>query len=246
MGPSYSVSVHAWVFPTRLDAIEAMATMLAAEANDVMLLETLSIEVRGTSMTAHLRFNRETITCSIGSGSLLEYVGAVPLQLDTAESCAMRGFGLVAKAVEVGLYRSVVRERSYDAAVMLPITSTPCEGPTQARLLRHNPFGIQVSWVSPVQTSSSLPGTVLVELAPFSKTFWDRYKDMWWFERGHLSIVQRLYRVVHRGTLSEEPSTIVLTDVHAAALRVTIFNHDHVGTYCPPYYTTVYQGATIL
>ena len=124
MGPSLSVSVHAWVFPTRLDATEAMATMLAADAGDVALLETLSIEVRGSSMKAHLRFNRETLTGNIGGGRLLEYVGVVPLQLDTVESCAMRGFGLVAKAFEVGLYRSLVRERSYDAIVLLPVTSS--------------------------------------------------------------------------------------------------------------------------
>ncbi|OQR92340.1 ubiquitin fusion degradation protein [Achlya hypogyna] len=229
LAPPSVVDVHAWVFPTRLDAVETMAATIAAET-DVALLGTMPIELLGATKVV-IRFNRATVSSHVDVGAIA-YVGAVPLYLDATESVAKEGFGLVVKEIEVALFRGVLRERTYDRTFLVPVTYSPCVAPAQVRLVRHNPWGLQVAWTSPAQEDAARPCMAMVELAPFSKTFWDRYKDIWWFERGHLSIVHRIYRVVHKG--QSPNNTIVFTDVHAAAVRVTILNQDHAGTYCDP------------
>ena len=42
---------------------------------------------------------------------------------------------------------------------------------------------ISVTWKVDDQTLCKSPIYFVVEMAPFSKTFWDRYSEVWWFDR---------------------------------------------------------------
>ncbi|KAF0775178.1 hypothetical protein AaE_001122 [Aphanomyces astaci] len=98
-------------------------------------------------------------------------------------------------------------------------------------VLQHTTRHVEVAWtVNPPTTGGSPPPYFVVEMAAFSDTFWRRYSNMWWFDRANLSVVHRMYKVTHMGAYHHTHVHIV-TDVHAASIRIAACNLDSFGEY---------------
>ncbi|OQS03370.1 hypothetical protein THRCLA_04329 [Thraustotheca clavata] len=193
-----TIDIYAWICPTRLDCVDKITSILASETN-LTLLTTLAIEVTG-QMELSMRLNRDVVNEQLKIGCM-KSLGVIRLQV--SPKLFQQNYNSIVAELEIALHRE-------------------CQATSRVRLGEHNKYSVQISWSSQAQQH---PSYVIVELAPFSKTFWDRYKDIWWFER--------LYQVAHKEITGGNSATIY-TDVHAAAIRVAIFNQDHTTTYSDP------------
>ncbi|KAG7393347.1 hypothetical protein PHYPSEUDO_009551 [Phytophthora pseudosyringae] len=75
------------------------------------------------------------------------------------------------------------------------------------------------------------PYFYVVEMAIFSPTFWRRYDQTWWFDTTKTSVIDGMYKVVHRGFGTK---VAISTSAYAGCVRVARCSIDCFGDYSEP------------
>ncbi|GMF12410.1 unnamed protein product [Phytophthora lilii] len=70
-----------------------------------------------------------------------------------------------------------------------------------------------------------------IEMAIFSPTFWRRYDQTWWFDKTKTSVIDGMYKVVHRGFGTK---VTIFTSAYAGCVRVARCSIDCFGAYSEP------------
>ncbi|KAF0719473.1 Aste57867_1009 [Aphanomyces stellatus] len=212
-----SIDLVLWLCPTRLECCKRIV-----DNADTRLVECSAVHVLGDASELTATCLSASLVARVRAGEST-CVGTMRVALADADGRTMQGFGLA--FVEMALHVDQVKS---SCELLLSLLYHDCKPVLGCKLLRHVHQGIDVAWAFK-GTPGQQPVYFVVEMAVFSKTFWDRYKDIWWFERGNLSVVDRMYKIVHIGPATQ---VFISTDVHAASIRVAACNGDTFGAYC--------------
>lgn len=215
------ITIHARLCPCRkdavqcemdaLDAVEREVPLILSNRKDLMQHEKHPLQLNDSMVDEEQSFKID--------GPFNQYL--------------QEGIGLYQHEMRLVLERGAVEER-------LPIVIT-CrypdltQSPVQPALKdKYSKFIVLSIPETPSMLSVAKrysPLFTRLELASFSKPFWDRYREVWWFKSGESPIVQRLFKPAHEG---RENQIVVSTASFAASIRVRCVNFDSFGKFCPP------------
>ncbi|ETV82763.1 hypothetical protein H257_04560 [Aphanomyces astaci] len=226
---STHVDLVVWSCPTRQDCLDVT---LSSNSN-VLHVGNFPLELPSSSPPSTLvqidlvSPNKMLLEADVSlSGSTPRRLGVLHVPLGESATWTSQGVGMACPQLRVS---GATTNDNLD--VVLPLRFHENRPVGGGNVLQHTTRHVEVAWtVNPPTTGGSPPPYFVVEMAAFSDTFWRRYSNMWWFDRANLSVVHRMYKVTHMGAYHHTHVHIV-TDVHAASIRIAACNLDSFGEY---------------
>ncbi|KAH9156748.1 hypothetical protein AeRB84_001343 [Aphanomyces euteiches] len=205
------VVLEMWLSPTRSDCCHYTVNK--------NLIGTLPVALQHDTSSLKILIQDTTHCMSVATGQS-SFLGNIRCNLgQTQTNC---GFGFACLELDI-----CVGETKHSHNIILPLMFGEAQTVLGCELVNHDSNCIQLAWKSNA-SPNLVPAYYVVEMATFSKTFWDRYNAVWWFDRGNLSVVNRMYKVAHMGM---DTQVAISTKVHAASIRIASCNLDTFGDY---------------